>query len=633
MDGATYWQRRAQQQLIAAEQIAGQLEQRMQKAFHSAAKDIETQIYKLYGKYAADNGLSYAEAKKYLNRHELKEFQQDLDFYLEKARDPAYRKEYRAYLQALSTRARVSRLEEYQARLKIIAETLYTAEVVPDATATAKEVFTESYLRAGFDMSQFFGVALSFAMPSERLFRTITEYPWSGKSFSQKWQDNCHNFETVLNEVLTKGLVAGYSNQKMARELRDKTNAAYDRARRLVRTETNYIHNQATASLYDELGVEYYEYLATLDTRTSPMCSALDGKRFRYAERKYGVNYPPLHPWCRSTTVPIVYEDDDMGTRIARDADGKNIEVPASMKYAEWKQRLVNGALPGIPSGGKIKIDTGKVQGNLQELLKDCTTSADIGKFSQAYFQNKQGCRIKEIDFSGVYPDAAKAMALKLDELDNRFHSSLVSVKTKALGDDYGGACTVSRESVLRYLQSGDDTVLESHIVLNSDFLSSKEIIKADFQLNNRSPNNGVAHLAMVNEENMYISSLLHEYGHSVLSGAVNEFYLSNGGKNGIFMGARRLFRQYKGQLSAKKLEIQKVRDSFAGQPDGLRKGNEATQALWEEYNVLCISEYSYDSVGEFIAEAFCDYELSSTPKEYSKKLHDILEKSYGKKG
>lgn len=95
MGCATYWQRRAQQQLIAAEQIAGQLEQRMQKAFQSAAKDIETQIYKLYGKYAADNGLSYAEAKKYLNRHELKEFQQDLDFYLEKARDPAYRKEYR----------------------------------------------------------------------------------------------------------------------------------------------------------------------------------------------------------------------------------------------------------------------------------------------------------------------------------------------------------------------------------------------------------------------------------------------------------------------------------------------------------------------------------------------------------
>lgn len=395
MDGATYWQRRAQQQLIAAEQIARQLEQRMQKAFQSAAKDIETQIYKLYGKYAADNDLSYAEAKKYLTRHELQAFQQDLNFYLEKARDPAYRKEYRAYLQALSTRARVSRLEEYQARLKIIAETLYTAEVVSDATATAKEVFTESYLRAGFDMSQFFGVALSFAMPSERLFRTITEYPWSGKNFSQKWQDNCGNFETVLNEVLTKGLVAGYSNQQMARELRDKTNAAYDRARRLVRTETNYIHNQATASLYGELGVEYYEYLATLDTRTSPMCSALDGRRFRYTERKYGVNYPPLHPWCRSTTIPIVYEEDDMDTRIARDANGKNIKVPAGMKYAQWKQQFVDGEkekivpefLPVKGLGNSvddkalaayIKSDLDKIPEKHKKLLQDYVSEIDI---------------------------------------------------------------------------------------------------------------------------------------------------------------------------------------------------------------------------------------------------------------
>ena len=68
---------------------------------------------------------------------------------------------------------------------------------------------------------------------------------------------------------------------------------AYSAAKRLVRTETAYIYEQATKDAYEECGVEWYEFLATLDGRTSEICRELDGKHFKVRDAMPGKNYPP----------------------------------------------------------------------------------------------------------------------------------------------------------------------------------------------------------------------------------------------------------------------------------------------------------------------------------------------------
>ena len=89
----------------------------------------------------------------------------------------------------------------------------------------------------------------------------------------------------------------------MAARIRDRMGVAYSAAKRLVRTETAYIYEQATKDAYEECGVEWYEFLATLDGRTSEVCRELDGKHFKVRDAMPGKNYPPMHPNCRSTTV------------------------------------------------------------------------------------------------------------------------------------------------------------------------------------------------------------------------------------------------------------------------------------------------------------------------------------------
>ena len=64
--------------------------------------------------------------------------------------------------------------------------------------------------------------------------------------------------------------------------------------------------NEATVNNYKENGIKEYEFMAFLDKKTSPQCRELDGKVISISEYKAGLNFPPLHPNCRSCIVPVI---------------------------------------------------------------------------------------------------------------------------------------------------------------------------------------------------------------------------------------------------------------------------------------------------------------------------------------
>ena len=134
-------------------------------------------------------------------------------------------------------------------------------------------------------------------------------------------------------------MIEGASNQEMARNLARVCDSEYKNAIRLVRTETNFVANEAAAKAYESQGIESYEYLAALDLRASEICREMDGKVFALKDKVTGKNYPPLHPHCRSTTVP--YFPDLEGTRIARAHDGKTYKVDRHMNYKDWYDKYV----------------------------------------------------------------------------------------------------------------------------------------------------------------------------------------------------------------------------------------------------------------------------------------------------
>jgi len=115
----------------------------------------------------------------------------------------------------------------------------------------------------------------------------------------------------------------------------------------IVRTSVNQVQNQASQAVYaaNSKVAPKYEYVATLDSRTSPICRRLDGRKFAYNKGPT----PPQHFNCRSTTVPVVdyaglkkqkgFEDltpPPKGKVVTRPTGEGTGRVPQDTQYGDW---------------------------------------------------------------------------------------------------------------------------------------------------------------------------------------------------------------------------------------------------------------------------------------------------------
>ena len=166
---------------------------------------------------------------------------------------------------------------------------------------------------------------------------------WSGANYSKRIWGNTRGLTKELKTQMTLAYLTGKNESEIAGELANKyaTGAAY--ARRLVRTESAYVSGQAQAAADQEAGIESYKIIATLDLRTSNICREMDGKEFAYKDMEVGVNYPPFHPFCR-TTVLSELDDQNLGElkRRSRDPEtGKVKTFSGDITYQKWYESEV----------------------------------------------------------------------------------------------------------------------------------------------------------------------------------------------------------------------------------------------------------------------------------------------------
>ncbi len=170
----------------------------------------------------------------------------------------------------------------------------------------------------------------------------------------------------LLSKTVNNGLLIGRTTQEISRELRGRldfeevgtlasikqkggvaTKLANNQIETIVRTSINQVSNSAANAVYRNNSdiTDRYRYVATLDTRTSPICSRLDGQVFTYGKGPT----PPQHFNCRSTTVPLVKESflkrfgvtqEDFEEGAQRPSKTglaqKGKMVPANENYASW---------------------------------------------------------------------------------------------------------------------------------------------------------------------------------------------------------------------------------------------------------------------------------------------------------
>lgn len=339
MNSRDYWYKREKQKLDEQLKDVKKLEKKLNREFAKASKEIEKEINTLFQRYAKDNKLSYVEAEKYLTSKEFREWRYDLKEYIhliESASDEKLLIE----LNTLAMKSRISRLEEIKYQINRYINNTYS-EVHKGTTELLKASVADSYYKTIYDIQKYIGFGASFAKVDEKLIKEILSYPWSGKNYSQRiWGTNRDKLKDILETEMTQMITRGESSRAIAKRVSEVMDVAYERAISLINTEHSYVMSEATSRAFEETGVEEYEFLATLDNRTSNVCKSLDGKIFKLSERQVGVNASPMHTKCRSTEIPCI-EGDSLSTRFARDRNGKVIEVPSNMKYDEWYKKYV----------------------------------------------------------------------------------------------------------------------------------------------------------------------------------------------------------------------------------------------------------------------------------------------------
>ncbi len=332
----SYWEKRQELTYLAGEKKVSDYYRGLQKAFEQSKKEIRSVINDFYMRYAKENKVSFAEAQKLLDKAEIG----DLKDFIAKVQE--HMGEYNLELNNMSIKARITRYQALEKQIDAILQRLYALEYEHKGKELLKEVYTDAYYRTWYNIDRYHGFHQEFAQINPRTIDELIRYPFNGADFSSRiWKQKDHMLQ-VLKEDITTMLVQGKNPQTLAEDFARRFNTKKYEAYRLLHTESSFIIEQGSLAAYKEDEVEKYQILATLDHKTSEICQEQDGEIYEIDKATVGVNYPPFHPFCRTTTVPY-YDDDDIegDTRVARDEKGRAIKVPANMAYREWQKQFV----------------------------------------------------------------------------------------------------------------------------------------------------------------------------------------------------------------------------------------------------------------------------------------------------
>ncbi len=413
---SAYWQKRFSTLENAQNQYGQNTFHQIEPAFDKAERQIQAQIEAWYARYASNNGITLAEARKQLSAAELKELQWDVQEYIKYGQENAMNQQWMKELENASARFHISRLEALKLRTQQSLEVAFGNEL-DSLDGMVKKLYQSGYYHTCFEVQKGFNIGWEIGQIDERKLQKVISKPWAadGKTFSDRvWQSKT----TMVNELhqqMTRTIIQGKAPDEaikaLSKYVSGKTKNAKYNAGRLVMTEQAFISSAAQKDAFNDLDVEEFEIVATLDSHTSEICREMDGKHFPMKDFQPGVTAPPFHVWCRSTTVP--YFDDEWGRsgeRAARGEDGKTYYVPADMTYPEWEKAMVDGQTddlkPAVPDD-KMKVEEPKKVNTVEEAKQALVDDV--------------GFKMVEDSFAKINPEQYIQNTNQLLQLENKF--------------------------------------------------------------------------------------------------------------------------------------------------------------------------------------------------------------------
>lgn len=306
MQSDTYWSKRLQELDVSLSKDEKQLFSELSKYYEQEYAALDKEIAAYYSKYGEENVIAFRTLLLELPDADKQLLLQNMD---------EFAKQYPEFADLLPVRESIYKLN----RLEGLQTSIVLQQLKIGAIEQSKfrEHFEKQALKYANYAAEQLGFGTNFYRIDSEMLQVVIGNPWcNGKDFSERiWANREALAQTLQNEI-ANGLIRGEDYKTMARVLHQKfENTSQKQAERLVFTEDTYLSNEAKIRPFERnAAYTHYEYLCVEDHRTCETCRALSGQTFKISKRNAGLNFPPMHPWCRCTVMPVV-EDLEMMRR------------------------------------------------------------------------------------------------------------------------------------------------------------------------------------------------------------------------------------------------------------------------------------------------------------------------------
>lgn len=338
-----YWEKRSTELMLLQEKNTENSIRQLIQIYNKATKNINQEISNIFKNYSKGTELDRDTLLKLLNTRETEtHYNNLLKVINNNITDDSIKKKLLAKYNAPAYAYRISRYQALQDNIDIELSKMANFEQNIDKQRyvdTIKDVYYHNI----YDVQKKLGYSFSFSHIDTKTIELMLKDKWiDNANFSERIWNNKERLNNYLKINFTADTLTGKSIQRIASELSEALDVGLFNATRLIRTEVNHFANESEMLSYEELGIEKYQFIATLDKRTCVHCGKMDGKIFNLKDRKAGINYPPLHPNDRCTTVAVFDDDikDDLKRR-ARDENGKPILISQNINYEKWKEKYI----------------------------------------------------------------------------------------------------------------------------------------------------------------------------------------------------------------------------------------------------------------------------------------------------
>lgn len=537
--------------------------------------EVQAQIkafYEKYGDNPAEN-LSYAEFQKYkanLRRMAKLNPQDKILQKLAKQDIPKYRIDR---LRQLETDLQIQLTEATRGQEAGIYKTLEDVAKVSQATTALRFKNT---------------LDITFNRIADRKMQQILSSDWSGKNWSERlWKDR-EKVGKKVSEIVETGIPQGKSMQEMTRDLKDATGSSFNDAFRLIRTEASHVDGQVLLDSFKqaqrELGYTKYIYDAFLDSRTSIICKDLDNKIFNIDDAEIGVNFPPMHPNCRSTCVLDESSIDESLTEDSKEEE-KEEEIQEEFKPATTKEEAKEYANRFVKDGNST-FDNDITLDNLNQFNEQMTY------LTKKYNYNEYET-IGSFTARGKKKPSAHANR-KLLEIEKTFGTNTDKDYTELFG-----------RNVINYQANIKKSIDDWQQYVGNPKYDQKKINKYIKEWTQEAK--FIRYNAFSSSDNIFKDIVNHEFGHSLMFRAMDREIKAGGtyiayGNTSKYIVSKSATKTYK-IVSDTLREARKTGDIYK------------------------ISRYANTDIDEFFAECYAIYErgVEKLPKYINNMIKEVL--------